>query len=179
MILATGAAVSANLAQLVSRTKFVYSLIRLPEVEEATRQALAPCLGGLWALDGDGVPHDLGIASVFMLKQSEGDLFRHGTTLFAAGAVSDYLLKQLARQPHARDIVLIARDFTKFFVTPETLHAYLRSGARLQVLQQSRLVAVTLNPTSPRGYTLRSAEACAALGDALGLPVYDIMQYSR
>ncbi len=179
MILATGAAVSASLPQLISRTKFVYSLIQIPETLETTRQTLAPCANGLWALDSDGIAHDLGIASVFMLKQSEADLFRHGTTLFAAGAVSDYLLKQLSRQPNARDMVLIARDFTKFFVTPETLHTFLRTGAQLQVLQQSRLVAVTLNPTSPRGYTLHSAEACAALSEAIGLPVYDIMQYSR
>ncbi len=179
MILATGAAVSASLPQLINRTKFVHSLIQIPETSETTRRALASCTNGLWALDCDGMAHDLGIASVFMLKQSEADLFRYGTTLFATGAVSDFLLKQLAHQSNARDMVLIARDFTKFFVTPETLHAFLRTGAQLQVLQQSKLVAITLNPTSPRGYTLRSAEACAALSDALGLPVYDIMQYSR
>lgn len=175
MILATGAAVSANIPQLVTKTKFLYSLICTEECRPAVRDALTPALSGLWAIDSDGQPHDLGIASVFLLDKYKDNLFRFGTCLFAAGAVSDHLLQYLGQQPEAKHITLIARDFSKFFISPNILHAYLAKGARLQVLQQSHLVAVTLNPTSPRGYTLHSAEACEALSEALGIPVYDVM----
>jgi hypothetical protein len=176
MILATGAAVSPNLQQLISRTRFVYRLINLPEVSEVLQRKLANIPTGIWGIDGDGEIHDLGIASVFLLGKGEDNLFQYGSTLFAAGAVSDRLLKYLAAQPCIRDTVLIVRDFTKLFITPEVYAEYTRRGGTLVVLQRSRLVAVCLNPTSPQGYTLNSAEACQQLSEALECPVYDVMK---
>jgi len=175
MILATGAAVSPNVQQLVSKTRFVFRLINLPEADSRIRENLQTIESGLWGIDSDGLPHDLGIASVFLLDRHEGDIFRHGTTLFASGAVSDRLLKFLASRPNSKDIVLIARDFTKLFITPEAYAEYTRRGGRLQVLQRSNLVALCLNPTSPQGYRLNSQDTCKILSDTLEIPVYDVM----
>lgn len=174
MILATGAAVSPNLQQLISKTKFLYRLIGLDEVSADMRDKLSPLSQGLWAVDDEGGVHDLGITSVFLIDRSEQDILRFGTTLFAAGAVSDRLLKILAARK--RDITLIARDFTKLFLTPEVYADFTRAGNRLLTLQRSRLIAVTLNPTSPQGYLLDSARACGELSQALGTPVYDVMK---
>lgn len=179
MVLATGAAVSPNIRQLVSRTRFVYQLINLPEVDDELRSRLASIPGGLWAVDADGRPRDLGISSVFLISRVGEELFRHGGTLFASGAVSDRLLKSLASRPNVRDIVLIVRDFTKLFISPEVYAEFARRGGTLRVLQRSQLVAVCLNPTSPQGYTLNSADACGQLSDALQCPVYDVMQCAR
>ena len=177
MILATGAAVSPNIQQLISKTRFVYRLINLPEVSEELRAKLSMVTSGIWAVDSDNEIHDLGIASVFLLGRKQQDLFQYGTTLFASGAVSDHLLKYLSAQSHIRETVLIVRDFTKLFLTPEIYAEYTRRGGKLLVLQRSNVVALCLNPTSPQGYTLNSAEACRQLTDALGCPVYDVMNY--
>ena len=174
MILATGAAVSTNLNQLISKTKFVCSLIAIEETDPDLQQKLSPLQQGLWAVDDDGEVHDLQISSVFLLDRSGTDLFRYGNTLFAAGAVSDRLLKYLSAQKNIGDTRLIARDFTKFFVTPIAFNDYLRRGGKIEVLQRSNLVAVCLNPTSPQGYNLHSQEACQALSEAISLPVYDV-----
>jgi len=178
LILATGAAVSPNIQQLVSKTRFVYRFINLPEVDESLKLKLGAVMTGLWAIDGESEPHDLGIPSVFLLGRGQDDLFRYGSTFFAAGAVSDRLLKYLSGKPQISDTVLIVRDFTKLFLTPDVYAEYTRRGGRLLVLQRSQLVAVCLNPTSPQGYTLNSHEACRQLSDALGCPVYDVMDYS-
>lgn len=172
MILATGAAVSANVKQLVSKTKFLHNLILLDEVDSDLRERLSVIPSGLWAVDDDGLPHDLGIASVFLIDRSEQDILRYGKTLFASGAVSDRLLRILAAKE--KGITLIARDFTKLFLTPEAYVEFTRRGGRLLVLQRSRLIAVTLNPTSPQGFLLDSASTCHALADALQTPVYDV-----
>lgn len=172
MILATGAAVSANIKQLVSKTKFLHNLILLDEVDATLCECLGNIASGLWAVDDDGQPHDLGIASVFLIDRSEQDILRFGKTLFASGAVSDRLLKILSAKGHG--ITLIARDFTKLFLTPEIYNTFLRSGNRLMVLKRSKLIAVTLNPTSPQGFLLDSASTCDALADALQTPVYDV-----
>ena len=172
MILATGAAVSANVKQLVSKTKFLHNLILLDEVDSDLRERLNVIPSGLWAVDDDGLPHDLGIASVFLIDRSEQDILRYGKTLFASGAVSDRLLRILAAKE--KGITLIARDFTKLFITPEAYVEFTRRDGRLMVLQRSKLIAVTLNPTSPQGFLLDSASTCHALADALQTPVYDV-----
>ena len=174
MILATGAAVSANVKQLISKTRFVYSLINLDETEPTLRDRLSNIESGLWAVDSEGEPHDLGIASVFLIDRAEKDIMRFGKTLFASGAVSDRLLKVLATK--GKDITLIARDFTKLFLTPEVYNDYVRRGNRLVVLQRSKLIAITLNPTSPQGFLLDSRSTCDALSEALQTPVYDVMK---
>lgn len=174
MILATGAAVSPNLQQLVSKTRFVVRMIGLDEVTEKERETLSGVENGLWALDGEGVAHDLGVRSVFMLSGANNDLYRYGTRLFASGAVSDRLLKMLAAKEEVKETTLIVRDFTKLFITPEVYADYTKRGGELKVLQRSRLVALTLNPTSPHGYAVDSEKACGALEEALGMPVYDV-----
>lgn len=175
MILATGAAVSPNIQQLVSKTRFAYRLINLEEASPKLRRSFAQASLGIWAVDEAGEVHDLNIPSVFLLGRGDDNLFRYGNTLFAAGAVSDRLLKYLSRQPNVKDIVLIVQDFTKLFITPEVYVEYTRRGGTIQVLQRSHLMAVCLNPTSPQGYTLNSAEACRQLSDALECPVYDVV----
>ena len=80
------------------------------------------------------------------------------------------------RVTRERDITLITRDFTKLFITPEAYVEFTRRGGRLLVLQRSRLIAVTLNPTSPQGFLLDSKSTCEAMSDALQTPVYDVMK---
>lgn len=176
MVLATGAAVSPSLSQLISRTRFVCRLIALDETEPELQSRLSPLGQGLWAVDGDNNVHDLHLSSVFLLDKNETNLFECGTTLFAAGAVSDRLLKYLSAQKCIAETRLIVRDFTKFFVSPEAFNDFCRRGGKIEVLQRSNLIAVCLNPTSPQGYNLNSDEACKALSDAIGLPVYDVMK---
>lgn len=177
MILATGAAVSANVKQLISKTKHLYQFIMLDEVEEPLRSTLGNIESGIWAVDSEGQIHDLGITSVFLIDRSEKDILRYGHTLFVAGAISDRLLKILAAK--GKDITLIARDFTKIFVTPEVYTEYTRRGNRLMVLQRSKLIAITLNPTSPQGFLLDSRSTCDALSDALQTPVYDVKKIDQ
>ena len=177
MILATGAAVSANVKQLIAKTKFLYNLINLEEVEVDLRNKLGTIESGLWAISEDGEVHDLGITSVFLIDRSEKDIMRFGKTFFASGAVSDRLLKTLNTK--GNDITLITRDFTKIFITPETYTEFLRKGNRMLVLQRSKLIAITLNPTSPQGFLLDSKSTCEALSDALGTPVYDVKKIEK
>lgn len=174
MILATGAVVSANMKQLVTKTKFVHNLIRLDEVAPNLKEILNNIESGIWAIDSEQQPHDLHIRSAFLIGDSDNKIFSYGKTFFAAGAISDRLLKMLSAKE--KDITLITRDFTKLFITPEAYNEFSRRGGHLMVLQRSHLIAVTLNPTSPQGFLLDSKRTCDALSDALQTPVYDVMK---
>ena len=176
MVLATGAAVSPNMHQMVSKTRFVCRLVELPPVDEALRDKLTTLESGVWNIDADNQCHDTGLPSALLVGQQINDLFVHGDRLFVSGVVSDRLLKQVCPLLHERPITLIARDFTKFFITQEVFADFTRRGGQLAVLQQSRLTAVCFNPTSPQGYRLDSRHACDVLSETLQLPVYDVMQ---
>ncbi|MCR4659097.1 MAG: hypothetical protein K5650_02250 [Bacteroidales bacterium] len=176
LILATGAVVSPNIQQLIIRTRYACRLIALPEVDTALKQRLSIIESGLWGVDDEGVPHDLQLQSVFLLDSKANQLFAYGSTIFVSGAVSDRLLKVLAAHPQCESTTLIVRDFTKLFITLESYTDFTRRGGKIRVLQQSKLVAVCLNPTSPHGYRINSDDACKALSQALEMPVYDVMR---
>ena len=56
------------------------------------------------------------------------------------------------------------------------VYQFLRGGGRVTVLQKSKLIAVTVNPTSPSGYRLDSDTLCEKLTEVIKLPVYDLLK---
>jgi hypothetical protein len=174
MILNTGAAVSANINNLVSQTRFIYNLIRIPCFKSRINDNLLSREKGIWAIDDQENIHDLKIPSVFLLKGNEDKLFQHGTTIYITGAVSDKMLEFLRMQKNIQNIELVVRDFTRLFVKPETYRAFVSSGGRIKVLLRTTLLAICVNPTSPQGYVLNSKELCSALSESLEIPVYDL-----
>ncbi len=174
MILATGAALSANITQLVYKTKYVYDLIQLPEIEMNLKTQLSEVDNGIWAIDSEGKFQDTGISSVLLIQKEKDKLFQHGNCFFVSGAVTDQFLEFLKNQKQISEIKLIVRDFTRVFASPETYYAFVKRGGRMQVLNKTNLLAITINPVSPDGYRLNSDELKSALQEKVNVPVYDI-----
>lgn len=172
MILATGAAVSGNIPELVRKTRYVCDLIALEEVEGKLQDELDKVEKGVWAVDAEGKAVDLELPSVFMLEKNGNDLFRYGSRLYVAGAVSDKLFHFLRLQK--QEVELIIRDFTRIFAAPEAYYSFLRKGGKVKVLHRSKLLAVTVNPVSPAGFVLDSERLRQAMEECLQLPVYDV-----
>ena len=175
MILATGAAYSANISTLVSKTAHVVDLVNLDLTTEANMRLLSPLEHGVWFIDTDGVLHDLD-----MLSSLSQDIRFEGmencATLYVAGALVDSFLEKVRQNKHLRQAEIVVRDFTKIFVTPQQFKLFHKAGGRISVLQKSKLIAVTVNPTSPSGYVLDSDTLCGKLTEAIGLPVYDLLK---
>lgn len=113
MVLATGAAVSGNIRELVRRTRYVCDLIDLEEVDEVLQERLDAIQQGVWAVGPEGECIDLKLPSVFMLEKSGTDLLQYGHRIFIAGAVSDKVFQFLRVQKQT--VELIVRDFTRVF----------------------------------------------------------------
>ncbi|MBI9036374.1 MAG: hypothetical protein JEZ03_18080 [Bacteroidales bacterium] len=174
MILATGAAYSSNIPQLVYKTKYIYDLINLPELESDLGQDLSEIEKGVYAIGSDDQIYDLNISSVFMLEKVRDRLFEHGYRLFVSGAVTDKLFNYLKSQKEVAKIELIVKDFTRIFAVPEVFYSFIKKGGKVKVLQKTKLLAVTINPVSPDGYKLDSDELKQAMQDKLQIPVYDV-----
>ena len=174
MILTTGAALSPNIAEVVRKTKFVYSLINLPQYETLLQDTLLEIENGIWSIDQEGSLHNLHIPSTFLIDQHKEKLSSYGNTLFISGAVSDKLLNTLRLQKNIADFVIIVKDFTRIFANSESVNAFLRKGGKIQVLLKTKLIALCINPVSPAGYVIDSDKLKNSLEENLNIPVYDI-----
>ena len=178
MILATGAAYSANMATLVSKTAHVVDLVNLELTTRENIAALMPLEKGLWFIDKDGALNSLD-AVTSLSKDIHFEGMDNCTTLYVAGALVDGFLEKVRKNKSLKQVELVVRDFTKIFVTPQQFRLFLKAGGRIRVLQKSKLIAVTVNPTSPSGYVLDSDTLCGKLSEAIGLPVYDLMKNNQ
>ena len=175
MILATGAAYSANITTLVQKTAHVVDLVNLELTSADNIGLLTPIDKGVWFIDTDGVLHDLN-ALTSLSQEIHFDGVEHCATLYVAGALVGTFLEKVRQNRNLRQVEIVVRDFTKIFVTPQQFKLFLKGGGRISVLQKSKLIAVTVNPTSPSGYVLDSDILCGKLSEAIGLPVYDLLK---
>ncbi len=175
MILATGAAYSINMTQLVQRTAFVVELINLEVTSESNIALLTPLESGMWWVDTCGLLHEMPMATS-LSQQVEFQGMDSCRTLYVAGALVDTFLEKVRKNKSLKHVELVVRDFTKIFVTPQQLRLFVKMGGTIRVLQKSKLIAVTVNPTSPSGYVLDSDALCDRLSQAINLPVYDLLK---
>ena len=173
MILATGAAYSANINTLVQKTAFVVQMINLDITSQENYNTFNDIKNGVWAIDEDGVLHDLKVASSLSTNINTDGL-KKCRTLFVSGALTDNFVNNIRQNRIFNETELVVRDFTKIFLTPMTCNSFVNGKRKIAVLQKSKLIAVCVNPTSPNGIVLDSEKLCGVLSEAIKLPVYDL-----
>ena len=178
MILATGAAYSANISTLVSKTAHVVELVNMPLTSDDNIMRLMQLEKGVWFIDKEGDLHSLD-AMTSLSKDIHFEGMDGCKTLYVAGALVDGFLEKVRKNKSLKQVELVVRDFTKVFVTPQQFRLFHKAGGRITVLQKSKLLAVTVNPTSPSGYILDSDTLCARLSEAIQLPVYDLLKNNQ
>lgn len=171
MVLATGAAVSPNMGLVVSRTRYVCRLVELPEAPEEIRTALENKQKGIYTITTENTAELTEIKSA--LAGDIPHIDSRVKAVYVSGAVGDRFVERLMMQ--RREIELVVTDFTRIFLTEPCFVRLSRSKVKLSVLYASSLVAVTANPWSPAGYTMPSRELTERLAEAIGRPVYDVM----
>lgn len=185
MILATGAAYSANINTLVQKTAFVVQMINLDLTSEDNREVFNDIKNGVWAIDADTdidsdsdimkgrMLVDLKVASSLSININTDGL-KKCKTLFVSGALTDNFINHIRQNKIFNETEIVVRDFTKIFLTPMTYNSFVNGRRKITVLQKSKLIAVCVNPTSPNGIVLDSEKLCKTLSEAIKLPVYDL-----
>ena len=179
MILATGAAYSANINTLVQKTAFVVQMINLELTSQENHDTFININNGVWAIDADNDFDiekrlvDLKVASSLSINiNTEG--LKKCKTLYVSGALTDNFVNHIRQNKIFNETEIIVRDFTKIFLTPMTYNTFVNGKRKITVLQKSKLIAVCVNPTSPNGIVLDSEKLCKTLSEAISLPVYDL-----
>lgn len=185
MILATGAAYSSNIETLVRKTKFICNLVALPCRRDIGGIAyhhngkplkLDDEHKGIYCLI-DGELHDLGESSALTItniSKEKLDMLKANRTVFVFGILSNKMIDFIITHDMARDMVIVAKDFSSIFVADDKYHLFYRLGGRIEVLQKTNLIAITVNPTSPEGIVLNSDILQKRLTDETGVRVIDV-----
>lgn len=177
MILATGAALSLDVAKLVRETAFVVELVKLEAVERGGLFRLLDSKEqGIWIIEKDWEVIESPQSTAFSLTRPLIEKGDEARAIYLTGALTERLLKSITEDRRYRGVELIVRDFTRIFVTPLTYRRFIGNGGRLRVLRKSKLLALTVNPVAPSGVVLDSARLCEELSKAVGVPTYDIVK---
>lgn len=179
VVMSTGAVLSADLDQLVRRTKAAVELLTLPAVADPELHARAAALTGSALVCGDGatiplepaVAHDR-VEEVVPLLRGRPDV----RAVVVRGALVEPLLDQLGRVRRSTPLTAIADDATRVFLSRGTVARYRVRGIELAVLQPIPLLAVTTNPVAPLRHRFDPHELRARIAAELpGVPVLDVL----
>jgi len=183
-VLATGAAFDSDVRGIADAARMAVHLFSLPEppprVAHRAEQAMESGVSAIVRADGrmEALPWPtlLGRESLVAAMMSPGDM-----GLACARAVGDGLLAALAsslreHSPRAGVFLVVAADPSKIAAGDRCVKAFEEAGGELAVLRKARVVAVSVNPSSPSGIALDPADLVIEVSKHVEeLPVFDMV----
>ena len=172
-VLCTGAALHRDLQRVISETAFAVKLLGTSEIDAEVAAQIA-------AIDdsdqGDYLIYRKRTPVAFTL----GDAFEEPSELMAIylqGALTDAtaaaLLSYSTKLPALQ---LICDDSSKLFISEPIWQRLHRRDWELRVVNPINLVAVTINPSSPKGFSFEPQLFLETMRERIDLPVYDIVR---
>ena len=114
------------------------------------------------------------IGSTLELKSLDKRWFEQYDTMYVSGAITDGVLERVSANIGSRGLRLVIPDFTHLFVEQRVMDRFESSGGAVYVQRRPRLLAVTVNPTSPSGYRFDSSVVVERLSEKLDCKVFDV-----
>lgn len=172
-LLCTGASLDRDMEQVVAETAHICHLFscRHPD-NRALCGALDACQARFALFTPDGEPLELPTNETGSPRW--GKLPREHCVLWAAGGITDPLLKTLARR--GAPLTLAVEDPTHVLAKRAAMELFLRSGSRLVVRRELTIAAVGANPWSAYGWHFNAERFMAALREAISLPVVNVKE---
>lgn len=179
VVMSTGAVLSADLDQLVRRTKAAVDLLTLAAVADAGLRSRAAALRTSAVLldDGEAIALDTSIVhdrveGILPLLRGRSDV----SAIVVRGALCDPLLEQIGRARRGAPLTVVADDATRVFLGRSTCARHRLRGVVLAVLSPIPLLAVTTNPVAPLRHRFDAGELRERIAAELpGVPVLDVL----
>lgn len=172
-ILCTGASLDRDMDLVVAETAHTCRIFASKRPESAPLcAALDGCTARFALFRPDGAPLDLPVDETGSPRWNK--LPREACVLWAAGGITDPLLKTLARR--GAPLTLVAAAATHVLAGRAALDLFTRTGGRLQVRRELSIAAVGANPWSAYGWHFDPERFMTALRQALDLPVVNVKE---
>jgi hypothetical protein len=182
LVMATGAILGEDIAQVVATTANAVDLVRLPRASDAADDASAADDGGD---AGDG---RVSLQRRLVLNAEPAQiaaLLRENPrahTFLVDGALGEGFLEGLlgARSERGgRELRLVVGDPTKVFLSRRGPSWYQRQGIAIEVRQTIDLKAITINPVAPQSHRFDSRELREQIEATVAdVPVLDVLDAS-
>jgi hypothetical protein len=192
LLMSTGAVLSSDIEEVVSRTREAVELVRLEVVpddgptgrrlRDAAQEAAAGTEPRSLLLGEEGAPLVLPPRFVLAGEASGiGGLLAENPDarwLIVGGALPEAFVREvaLAARRGGRELTLVVSDPTRVFLSEHGVEHYRRQGVSIQTLRPIVLHVLTVNPVAPQSHSFDSAHLRSLLVQAItDLPVLDVM----
>jgi len=147
---------------------------RKSPVSSELNEAVILCTGAAFSTDLNKVISETKhMADILTLPKNTKD-----DAIFLSGAVTDSRIDEILRSG-SEVTEITADDPAKIFLTAKTLGILKRKGIVLSVKKPLTLTAITINPTSPLGFSFPPDEFLCKVQEVLPVPVYDVMKINE
>ena len=176
IILSTGAVLSRKMSKVVEETVHTVTLYRLPCLEDGQERDLLTGENGekiLLIKEGKVVTLDrsTGLGAGKYLDAQIEDTVSH---VFVPGAFTHSVVADI-NPKKLKHLTFVLKDPTKIFFGPTMWNQFRKRGLVVKVLENIKVAAITVNPTSPSGYAFDHEELVNAMQEAIpDIPVIDV-----
>lgn len=178
-IVSTGASLDKDMNYVIDLTKHT---IRLLTTEAESDETIIDLVQNMWKNAKIGIINkDKSIKklNIFTALDSSSDVIKHilpdTEYIIIKSAVTDNLLKALFKPlKRYKRITILAEDATKLFISKQILNNFEKKGGCIKVLNPIKVIAITINPTSPLGFEFNKLEFLNLLKEKINLPIYNL-----
>ncbi len=179
-VLATGAALSRNMQQVIEKTLHIINTYAIPTVEdENARDAACEAFesGRTALVEADGRVQYLETLTSLQCGGMISEKLNPDTryVVLSGSATVETIKDILLNKKSSFEIVV--KDPTRIFIPAKDYPILQKLGMVLRVMENINIIAVTVNPYSPEGYYFEPEELLNRMRIAVPhIPVYDVVQ---
>lgn len=170
--MATGAVLSRSLKKVVEETAHIVGLYGLPELEDEAVIKLirASSPKKIILIDEEEaglVPRALDLKTGLTASRILDDEITEGTRfIYLPGALTNGVIEDIYPEK-LKQVIFLLSDPTKIFIQSQQWQQLRKKGFQVKVLENIKVLAVTVNPTAPSGYAFGHEEFYQAMKGAL------------
>ena len=176
IILSTGAVLSRKMSRVIEETVHTVNLYRLPCLEDGQEKNLITESEQeqiLLIRDGEKITLDrsTGLGAGKYLDAEIDDKVTH---VFVPGAFTHSVVADI-NPKKLKHVTFVLKDPTKIFIGATMWNQLRKKGLDVKVIENIQVAAITVNPTSPSGYSFGHEELVNAMQEAIpDIPVIDV-----
>ena len=180
-ILSTGAVVSRDINKVIDETVHLVGLFNLPIIEDEESRLIIRGLiqdNQIAIINKDKQVEYLPLKTALKSGNIIGDHLKDDSKyIVIPGSLVKNTVEDLTRSTRKyKDVEIIVTDGTKIFINPKDWIKFQRQGVRVKVLDKVDLIALTLNPYSPKGYYFEPLNFLEKMQSRINkLPVMDLI----
>ena len=178
-ILSTGASVSKKMNEVIDLTYHTINLLSIQKEKDSQIVNLANDIISKTKIGVIDEDHSIKVLQLATALDSVEEILQEisplSQYLVINGAITDRFLEEFMKKTdYYKNIKILVPDATKLFLNKAVFEKYLKKGGIIRVLNQIRLLILTINPTSPLGYQFDKSKFLCELKKGISIPIYDL-----